>query len=480
MSQSRVLKRVLILTVSLLVVLSPLSVWASSWEDFFSELSFGDTIQEGVAQQGGVFTADYSFTVLDGDFILGNYSDADVVSNLILTNKYTGQTISFSGTRLELEAWAKQNADELYKIIFLSGGPDKALAGESNATMTAVQGVSRIFTSLEQLGSRDVLGTAASVGSGAMPGTAGDMGGGAMPGAAGDESRRAMPGFTGDASGVDMSGAAGDESGRDMPGTAGELMGGDTRGSLEEVKNNDIRVVAQYDFFKVGPDRVRADGYSGLLGYTTVVGETGRHAIGVEIPFRSLEIDDEVDSSLIYLMLCPFYEYSDTYGPGRYMLTAGAGLGMTYFNSELFDSGAYLQYSMMVGGGYARTITPWLEARVGLAYQYMDGHIPESNISGDFKWIAKALNDQPAEQTITPGLGATAYIMPGFMNVQLNIYRVHQVGSGVEDGQEIQTVTNLFLSITPGSWRLNVGYKTSFELEEFEDHSFVVSARYLW
>jgi hypothetical protein len=251
-------------------------------------------------------------------------------------------------------------------------------------------------------------------------------------------------------------------------------------GRLLGIPMHDIRLSAQYDFFKVGPGKIATNGPSGLLSFVTL-GESGRHAIGLDIPYRALTADDQVDTTLIYLMLNPFYEYSVTAGPNRLTATASVNVGATSIDSELFGGRAgFVNYGATVGAGLARTLVRGIEGRAGIAYQYLDRWVPESQMPDDFQWLGEALNDAKAENSLTPGVGVTAWIAPETASIDLNVYHVYQLGSDVEDDFKNQTICSAFFTFTPGHWQLRLGYKTSFGLEDFVDNSVVASVRYLW
>jgi hypothetical protein len=251
--------------------------------------------------------------------------------------------------------------------------------------------------------------------------------------------------------------------------------------SVHIIGNHDIRARVQYDFFKVGPERNKAKGSSGLIGYSQMLGETGTHAVGFEFAYRTLAVDDGWGTDMLYLMLSPYYEYSDTWGPNRWVVGGGINAGLTKLNSDVFGGqGGYFHYGANLGAGIGRTLTKWLEARAALGYQYLERYIPNSLVSDDFRWLSEALNDLPAEQTLTPAVGFTLWMMPETLSLEANLFRVHQLGGGVDSGSRYQTVANGFLTWTPGTWRLMAGYKTSWEIENFKDHSIIASAQYLW
>lgn len=251
--------------------------------------------------------------------------------------------------------------------------------------------------------------------------------------------------------------------------------------NVQTVRHQDIGFTPQYDFLEIGPEHNDASGYSGTLSYASVIGETGEHALGFEIPFRSLEVDDHVNSSLTYVMFKPFYEYSTTSGANRFGIMGNALLGINYSESEIYDNGAaYLQYGAACGGAWGRTLTPWLTGRAGLAYQYLKGRLDEGNLSRESRWVAKAINNASAEQTLTPAVGLTVQIVPETLNLDVSAMRVHLVSGDLPDEAKYQTIASAFLNYTSGHWKLHLGYKTSFEIEDYRSHSVIAGVRYLW
>jgi hypothetical protein len=383
------------LSAIVLIFGTPHTSSAGGWADTFAALSSGKTIQSGVQQDTSIYSARHIFTIYDQDGVVDNFSATDRIEYSV-TNAYTGQDLTFNGTREDLTQWAKENASALLAVIF-SGSPDMAIAGTPNANIAATVGASRVFD------------------------------------------------------------------------------------SLQTVRNNDIRVSGQYDFFTIGKDNIDASGSSGVMAYTSVVGETGKHALGIEIPYRMLDVDDDFGSSLTYLTLNPFYEYSTTSGPSRYSLTVGLNFGGTYVDSAIFDGGGgYFQYGGMIGGAIGRTLTTRLEGRIGLNYQILDRYIPSGQVVDEQKWIADAINDADAEQTLTPAIGMTFWVLPETLSVDANVFRIHALSSDVPDEFKYQTVLNSFVNVRVDNWLVTLGYKTSFEIEDFSDHSIVAAVRYLW
>lgn len=262
--------------------------------------------------------------------------------------------------------------------------------------------------------------------------------------------------------------------------TLGGTLSSQGVGRVFQIPMHDLRVSAQYDFFKVGPGEIKTNGPSGLLSFVSV-GESGKHAIGLDVPYRALTADDQVDTTLFYLMLNPFYEYSVTQGPNRLTATASVNVGVTSIESDLFGGRTgYVNYGAGVGAGYARTLTRRLEGRLGIALGYLDRWVPEDQMPDDFQWLGEALNNADPETTLTPGVGLTAWIAPETASLDLAVYHVYQMGSDVPDDFKNQTICSGFVSFTPGHWQLRVGYKTSFGLKDLVDNSVVASVRYLW
>ena len=100
----------------ILVLAHPRVSRAGGWDDMLKALSAADTIRDGVQESGTVYCAKYSFTVTNQDGTPNDLGPADRVA-LNLTSIYTNQSLSFSGTRAELNSWAQQHAAEIYAIV---------------------------------------------------------------------------------------------------------------------------------------------------------------------------------------------------------------------------------------------------------------------------------------------------------------------------------------------------------------------------
>jgi hypothetical protein len=66
-------------------------------------------------------------------------------------------------------------------------------------------------------------------------------------------------------------------------------------GPLATIRNVDIRVRGQYDFFELGPRHVKARGSSGMISFSKSF-ISGKHTIGVIMPYRYAKSDDKLDS----------------------------------------------------------------------------------------------------------------------------------------------------------------------------------------
>ena len=184
---------------------------------------------------------------------------------------------------------------------------------------------------------------------------------------------------------------------------------------------------------------------------------------------------------MVFALISILWEYSGDLDNYHYILTAGPSGGVTYLKSDFFpEGGGYLQYGALIEGALSRTLVKRLTGKVGLSYQYLERSIPSDLVADELKWLADAFNEAPADQIVTPSVGLTVNAIPKRFDLDFSVARVHQVGSGVVDEFKSQTVVTALGSLTLGKFRGQLGYQTSFEIEDYTGYSVIASIRYLW
>jgi hypothetical protein len=252
-------------------------------------------------------------------------------------------------------------------------------------------------------------------------------------------------------------------------------------GSMSNVRNFDIQVSGQYDFFELGPQKIKATGSSGMFSYDHEFGG-GNHALGVIIPYRNIKSEDNLESKMLFFSLMPFYKYS--YNMKNNLVIewiTDLNVGVVYLKSGLFpDGGGYLQYGGGTGVSASKDLYENLHSKIGLHYQMTKNEIPESLVPDELKWVSDALNNQEMEHDLTVSGGVTYDFIPETWDISTNLMRIHQLQSGVDGDYKYQTVWNIYTTYTFKLCTIQLGYKTSFELKDYSDNSIIFSTRFNW
>lgn len=261
-----------------------------------------------------------------------------------------------------------------------------------------------------------------------------------------------------------------------MPSTGGTGI------SFVPVSTKDVVVSGQYDFMEVGQDKVSTKGSSGTVGYERKFGIDQRHSLGIVVPYRQLDADDEIESNAKYVAFVPFYKhrwYGDNY---QIEWMVNAAVNVTYLKSAVFpDGGGYFEYGGGTGVQYAHAFTPRISMDVGLMYQALKKEIPSSMVPDELKWVSDSISALPVEQDLTPSIGVTWHLLPEKFSFRGQVFRIHQLQSDVEPGYRNQTVAlGLFTYNAFDKVQLSMGYKRSFEMQDLEDQSVILSARIKW
>jgi hypothetical protein len=245
------------------------------------------------------------------------------------------------------------------------------------------------------------------------------------------------------------------------------------------VQNNDIVVREQYDYFSVGGVSVK--GSSGVVGYVRTFSGSPDNQIGVLIPHRSATAKDGIGSKLYYAQPTFFFRHSFAFGQnGRVQMGADGFVGVNYFTSDLFpDGGGYLRY----GGGPYLSASYLFFSRLILtaetAYQISKTTVPDNFIGDDLKFLTDAINNRAIDHDVTVGARADLALIPGSLWLTGNVFRVNSLGGSVESGFKYQTV--VLGELAALLWNrvdLELGYKTSFEVKDYKDHSIIFRAGY--
>lgn len=246
------------------------------------------------------------------------------------------------------------------------------------------------------------------------------------------------------------------------------------------VSNRDIVVKGQYDFMDInGSD---ATGGSGMLTYDHKFGTDNDKSIGISIPFRQLDIDDNLDSKYQNVSFIPNFKQRWYMTQSMTELTVHANMGLTYLESSIFpDGGGFMDYGIGTNVKYAYALNDQLSINAGLGYQILKREIPSSLVPKELKWVSEAFKDLDAEHSLTPSLGVFYSIIPNKFSFRYELFRIHQLAGDTISDYENQTVMlGIFSFNVTDKIRSSLGYKRSFEMEDITDQSVIFDLKIRW
>ncbi|MBM4135479.1 MAG: hypothetical protein FJ241_01445 [Nitrospira sp.] len=248
------------------------------------------------------------------------------------------------------------------------------------------------------------------------------------------------------------------------------------------VSIKDVIVKGQYDFMEIGKDKVNAKGSSGLVNYEYKFGENLKYSIGITIPYRQIDVDDNLNSEFKFASFIPYYKHRWYAEKSLIELMINAALNVTYLKSSMFPSGGgYLEYGGGLGMKYAYALATGFDVSAGLSYQICKKKIPSGLVPEELKWLSDAINDLPVEQDLTPSIGFVYRIMPEKLTFRGEAFRIHQLQSGVVSGFRNQTVAiGIFSYKLSKNVEIALGYKRSFEVKNLTDQSVIASLQLRW
>jgi hypothetical protein len=251
-------------------------------------------------------------------------------------------------------------------------------------------------------------------------------------------------------------------------------------GTISTVRNVDIQVSGQYDYFELGPKHTKASGSSGLFAYSRDFAK-GKQSLGFMIPYRYIKSEDNLNSKMGYFSLVPVYKYRYDIKGSKLEWLTNLSVGAVYLKSGLFpEGGGYLEYGGGTGASFMSTLAENLSSKVGIQYQLVKKSIPDSLVTDELKWVSEAMNNLDMEQDLTISAGLSYDLIPDVWDVSTNLYRVHQLQSDADPDSKYQTVWNIYTGYTYKYFHVQLGYKTSFEMKDYKDNSYICTVRYNW
>jgi hypothetical protein len=251
-------------------------------------------------------------------------------------------------------------------------------------------------------------------------------------------------------------------------------------GTLSTVRNVDIHVSGQYDYFELGPEKTKATGSSGLFAYSRDFGQ-GNQSLGIMIPYRYLKSEDTLNSKMGYFSLVPVYKHRYDVKDSQLEWVIDMSIGAVYLKSGLFPKGGgYIEYGGGTGLSYLTELVENLNSKVGISYQVLKKSIPDSLVTDELKWVSEAMNNLNMEQDLTLSAGLTYDLIPKAWDVSTNVFRIHQLQSDADPDCKYQTVWSINTGYTYKFFHVQLGYKTSFEMKDYKDNSYICTVRYNW
>lgn len=418
------------------------------WQSIFNSLPAEKEIIHGREQRGKLYNANLIYTVRtrdgrDGVFRRNDNVDLRIESDVL-------PDLTFAGTKKELIDWSKANKASLFKAIF-GNAPEVTSSGSSSTqAMAQAAFMSPVYTAPTSVTRTTSSAPASSTSSQTGHGDSG----------------------AGEGEFASASGASDSE--------------GSTEGSSEErvsfvpISNKDIVVSGQRDSIAIGSDK--GSGSSGIMAYEWRFGESRAYSAGITIPYRQLEMKDNLDTKYKNAALMPFVKKRWYRMNGVVEWMANATFGITYLDSKIFSDGSgYVEFGGGTGVRYSHALSPTAIVNAGVLFQSLKKEIPGDFVSDEVRWIADALNNLPWEYSLIPSVGGVMNLLNDKITLKAEIFRVHQLQSDVAPGYENQTVVFGMATVKPLNWlSLSLGYKETFELKNVTSKSYILDFKISW
>jgi hypothetical protein len=239
---------------------------------------------------------------------------------------------------------------------------------------------------------------------------------------------------------------------------------------------SDVTASGEYNFLEVGG--VEVSGNSGIVSYGHALFGPANQ-IGFAMPYRMLEAEDSLGTNLDAFQPTFFFKRNIYTGQPVFLTWGLAGFfGVNHVNSELLEDGYYFRYGGNTFASVGREIFPWLAIFGDLSYEIGKFWMPEGWVDEEIRFLPKALNDLPLDHTLTAGVRAGFVAIPDWLWGTVQVFRLHALGEDVPSANDTQTVVMAKLGTQVLNFLyIDVGYKTSFEVEDYDDNTFILNIR---
>ena len=125
-------------------------------------------------------------------------------------------------------------------------------------------------------------------------------------------------------------------------------------------------------------------------------------------------------------------------------------------------------------------ITDSLSVDASLGYQYSKKYIPSSKVPEELEFVADAINNLEAMQTINYGVGAEYHFTQNW-RANADILQVKQLATDdLEEGRDKATYYTIQTQIDLYNWTLGLGYKIVEDVKDYEESSYMATVKYNW
>ena len=222
------------------------------------------------------------------------------------------------------------------------------------------------------------------------------------------------------------------------------------------------------------------DATSGVLNYSYDF--TNGDKLGFLTTYRYTKVNDHWGSKSGNLSLIPFYTIN-SYINGQLDIATTINLigSAVYLESSIFpDGGGYLEYGAGAGVLPTYKITDKLWLNTSLAYQYSKKYIPSSKVPEDLEFVADAINNLEAMQTVNYGIGAKYHFTKQW-RASADILQIMQLKKeDLEEGRDKATYYMAQTQYDLYNWTLGLGYKIVRDVADYEEDSYMFTCKYNW
>jgi len=222
------------------------------------------------------------------------------------------------------------------------------------------------------------------------------------------------------------------------------------------------------------------DSSAGVINYAKNLSNGDK--FGFLTTYRYTKVDDHWGSKSGNLSFIPFWTINNQIND-RFDIATTINLNgsVVYLESSIFpDGGGYLEYGGGAGVMPRYKITDSLSVDASLGYQYSKKYIPSSKVPEELEFVADAINNLEAMQTVNYGVGAEYHFTQNW-RANVDILQVKQLATDdLEEGRDKATYYTIQTQIDLYDWTLGLGYKIVEDVKDYEESSYMATIKYNW